>query len=337
MRDVEPGLIDQALTPRLKNLSLRQLRYFLEVAQLHSFTRAADVLHVAQSALSRQVRMLEDELGVALFVRLDRGVTLTEAGERLRDRVAALLKDLDAIRQEVVDSQGVPRGELAVGMPPSMREMITVPLMVNYCRDFPKVLLHVNEGISIDLAKLVGDGNLDCAVVVDLMTLPHLRAIPLIKEQLYLVGPRKLRLKPTRAVTLARAADHPLILTTRPNSLRLIVDNALAAANLSANIVADSNSTSAMVEFAAEGVFSTVLPYCAAWRAIEEHRLSAAPIEELNIEWVFIHPAARALSTPALAFARALHQLARERIDKQHWLGAELSNDQELDQVGIPN
>lgn len=317
-------MTDPLLSSRLKNLSLRQLRYFLEVAQLHSFTRAAEVLHVAQSALSRQIRLLEDDLGVALFVRVDRGVTLTEAGERLRDRVAALLKDLDAIRQEVVDSQGIPRGELSVGMPPSMREMITVPLMANFCHEFPQVLLHLQEGISIDLAKLVHDGNLDCAVVVDLMALPDLQVVPLLTEQLYLVGPRKLRLRPQRTVTLAQAAACPLVLTTRPNSLRLIVENALAAAGLETNIVADSNSTSAMVEFAAEGVFSTVLPYCAAWRAIEDHRLSAAPIAGLSIEWIFVYPAARVLPMLALAFARKLHQFARERIADRRWLGASM-------------
>ena len=315
---------DNARTARLKNLSLRQLRYFLEVAQLHSFTRAAEVLHVAQSALSRQVRMLEEELGVTLFNRVDRGVTLTEAGARLRDRVAVLLKDLDAMGQDLVGTATNPQGDLAVGMPPSMREVMTVPLMVDYCRAYPEVTLHVQEGISIDLSKLVQDGNLDCAVIVNLMALPHLNAIPLIRERLYLIGPRKERLHPWRQVSLERVSESPLILTTRPNSLRLIVENALAAARLSANIIADSNSTTAMVELAAEGLASTVLPYSAVWKAMEEKRLSAAPIEGLAIEWIFVHPAARALSAAALAYADRLQDLARSQIEQRGWLGAEL-------------
>ncbi len=317
-------MLDNALTLRLKNLTLRQLRYFLEVAQLHSFTRAAEVLHIAQSALSRQIRMLEEEFGVALFNRVDRGVTLTEAGARLRDRVAVLLKDLDAMGQDLVGTATEPRGDLAVGMPPSMREVMTVPLMVDYCRAYPAVTLHVQEGISIDLSKLVQDGNLDCAVIVNLMALPHLNAIPLLRERLYLIGPRKGRLHARRQVSLVRVSESPLILTTRPNSLRLIVENALAAARLPANIIADSNSTAAMVELAAEGLASTVLPYSAAWKAIEEKRLSAAPIEGLAIEWIFVHPAARALSAAALAYAHRLRDLARSQIKQRGWLGAEL-------------
>ena len=317
-------MLDPIFTARLKNLTLRQLRYFLEVAQLHSFTRAAQVLHVAQSALSRQIRMLEEELGVVLFNRVDRGVTLTDAGTRLRDRVAALLKDLDAMHHDLAGASSAPQGELAVGMPPSMREVMTVPLMLDYCRTYPAVTLHVQEGISIDLSKLVQDGNLDCAVVVNLMALPELNAIPLIRERLYLIGPRQGRQHPRRQVSLARVSESPLILTTRPNSLRLIVENALAAARLPARIIADSNSTAAMVELAAQGLASTVLPYSAAWKAVAEKRLSAAPIEGLAIEWIFVHPTARALSAAALAYARCLQALARVQIEQRGWLGAAL-------------
>jgi len=313
---------DYPFAGRLKNLTLRQLRYFLEVAELHSFTRAAEVLHVAQSALSRQIKLLEDDLGVALFNRVDRGVTLTDAGERLRNRVAALLKDIDAIRLDIVSPDAEPHGELAVGMPPSMREVMTVPLMVDYCRAYPAVTLHVQEGISIDLSKLVQDGNLDCAVIVNLMALPNLNAIPLLRERLYLIGPRNGRLHPQRPVPLTRVSRSPLILTTRPNSLRLIVENALAAAQLPANIMADSNSTAAMVDLAAEGLASTVLPYSAVWKAIAEKRLSAAPIAGLSIEWIFVHPATRALSASALAYLQRLQELARIQIEERAWLGA---------------
>lgn len=322
--------------PRLKNLSLRQLRYFLEVAQLHSFTRAAEVLHIAQSALSRQIRLLEDELGVPLFNRYDRGVTLTEAGERMRDRVTVLLKDLDALRLDIADTSSAPHGELSVGLPPSLREIVTVPLMVEFCRDWPAVGLHVHEGISIDLLKPVQDGTLDAAVVVDLMAVPRLRTTPLIRERLFLIGPCEARLNPRRAVSLSRVASEPLILTTRPNSLRLIVDNALAAARLVPTIIADSNSTAAMVDLAAEGMAYTVLPYSAAWKAIGDQRLTAAPIQGLNIEWVFAHPTARPLSAAAQAFATSLKELASRRIAAKSWLGASLCTTDATYRVDMP-
>lgn len=317
-------MLDKHFAGSLKNLTLRQLRYFLEVAELLSFTRAAEVLHVAQSALSRQIKLLEDEFGVELFNRVDRGVTLTDAGARLRDRVAALLKELDAMRVDISSEDATPHGELAIGMPPSMREAVTVPLMVEYCRAHPAVTLHVHEGISIDLSQLVQNGNLDCAVVVNLMALPNLHAIPLLRERLYLIAPRNGQLQAHRSVPLTRVSQSPLILTTRPNSLRLIVENALAAAHLPANIIADSNSTAAMVDLAAEGLASTVLPYSAAWKAVADKRLSAAPIEGLAIEWIFVHPTARKPSAAALAYLHRLHELARVHIKRRTWRGAKL-------------
>lgn len=330
-------MADNQAVPRLKNLSLRQLRYFLEVAQLHSFTRAAEVLHVAQSALSRQIRLLEEELGLTLFNRYDRGVTLTEAGERMRDRVTVLLKDLDALRVDLVDGRDTPQGELSVGMPPSLREIMTVPLMVDYCRAFPAVGLHVHEGISIDLLKPVQEGALDGAVVVDLMAVPRLSTVPLMRERLYLIGPGTAKLNPRRAISLSQVAAQPLILTMRPNSLRLVVDNALAAAGLTPTIVADSNSTAAMVDLAAEGMAYTVLPYSAAWRAVGSGQLSAAPIADLTIDWVFVHPTARRLSSAARAFVQALLSLARRRVAEKSWPGATVLSTGPSDQNGMPS
>jgi len=328
-------MADKRTVPRLKNLSLRQLRYFLEVAQLHSFTRAAEVLHIAQSALSRQIRLLEDELGVTLFNRYDRGVTLTEAGERMRDRVTVLLKDLDALRGDLAEQSDTPHGELSVGMPPSLREIATVPLMVDFCREYPDVGLHVHEGISIDLLKPVQEGALDGAVVVDLMAVPRLNATPLLREKLYLIGPRTAKLSLRRTVSLSQVAAQRLILTMRPNSLRLVIDNALAAAGLTPTIVADSNSTAAMVDLAAEGMACTVLPYSAAWRAVGDARLTAAPIANLTIDWVFIHPAARPLSSAARAFVRAFVQLARRRVTEKSWPGATVLGGNAPDQEGM--
>ena len=309
----------------LGNLNLRQLRYFLEVAELHSFTRAAETLHIAQSALSRQIRMLEEDLGVALFNRVDRGVTLTEAGERLRHRAAALLKDLHRLRHEVAAESAVPQGDLAVGMPPSMRDMVTLPLMRDYCRLFDKVTLHVHEGISVDLSRLVQDGQLDCAVVVDLMAVPQVSTGPLMRERLYLIGPRSAGLRVNRTVSLDEVAAKPLILTTRPNSLRLVVENALASARLPAQIIADSNSTSSMVELAADGMAYTVLPYCAAWKAFGEGRLSAAPIADLTIDWVFIHALTPTRSLAADEFRHVLFTHCAQRIRRRQWRGAVLS------------
>jgi LysR family transcriptional regulator, nitrogen assimilation regulatory protein len=109
-------------------VNLRQLSYFLQIAELQSFTRAASVLHVAQPSLSRQMQMLEHELGVLLFVRSDKGVKLTDAGVALQERASAVLQQVRQIRDEVGLQSKAPKGELSFGLPPSLCDLITVPL-----------------------------------------------------------------------------------------------------------------------------------------------------------------------------------------------------------------
>lgn len=306
-------------------MNLRQLRYFVEIAQLRSFTRAAEVLHIAQPALSRQIRMIEEDLGAPLFNRYDRGVTLTETGELLRDRVSGLLRQFDQLRDEILAHADEPRGELSVGLPPSMRKMITVPLVNTYCGRHPEVNLHVHEGISVDLSKLLQEGKVDCAVIVDLSALAFAKSELYLSEQLYLVGPRDAQLDLRRPVSLEYASDKPMILTSRPNSLRLVVENALGHARLPLKLVTDGNSTEMMVDLVSCGLAYSVLPYCATWSALREGVVSAAPVADLWVDWVFVHSSQRGLSKAGHTMRELLFDLAKERIDSREWEGVHVA------------
>src|SRR5690606_21981549 len=142
---------------------------------------------------------------------------------------------------------------------------------------------------------------------------------PLVREQLHLVGPRAAKLRIDEPVPLAAATRHPLILTTRPNSLRLVVERAFAREGLPLSLVADSNSTQMMIDLAARKLAYTILPYCAIEEALRRRRLSAAPIEDLFFEWVLVHPASRALSLAAERYRDLLFEMARERIRSRAW------------------
>jgi LysR family nitrogen assimilation transcriptional regulator len=306
-------------------VNVRQLQYFLQIAELRSFTRAANVLHIAQPALSRQIRALEDELGTALFHRFERGVTLTEAGLLLRDRAAGILRDLERLREDITAQGSDPRGEVSLGMPPSMREMVTVPLAGAVRQRHPQVVMHLYEGISVFLNEQVRLGKIDCAVVSDLEPLAQVESEPLLSEQLYLLAPAEAGLQADQPVSLETVSQQTLILTSRPNSLRLIVENALAAAQLPLRIVIDGNSTAAMVDLVAEGVGCSVLPYCAADSGLRQGRLSAAPIEGLRVAWTLIYSRERGLSPVGSLVRSLLQEMVRGRIDARQWPNARLA------------
>jgi len=306
-------------------MNVRQLQYFLQIAELRSFTRAANVLHIAQPALSRQVRALEEELGTTLFHRFERGVTLTEAGLLLRERAATILRDLERLREDIAAHGDEPRGEVSLGMPPSMREMITVPLAGELRARHPQVVMHLLEGISMFLNEQVRLGKIDCAVVSDLEPLTQVESEPLLSEQLYLLAPPGAGLRTDQPITLEAVSEQTLILTSRPNSLRLIVENALAAAQLPMRIAIDGNSTAAMVDLVAQGIGCSVLPYCAADAGVRDGRLCAAPVEGLRVAWTVIYSRERGLSPAGVLVRGLVQELVRGRVSGGHWPSARLA------------
>ena len=118
-------------------MDLKQLRYFVHIAELGSFTRAASFLSVAQPALSRQIRALEVELRQTLFERNGRGIKLTEPGKRLLARSRGILQQVDNAREDMESARGAASGHLAIGLAPSVSRALTAPLVAAFRERFP--------------------------------------------------------------------------------------------------------------------------------------------------------------------------------------------------------
>ncbi len=308
----------------IRAVNVRQLRYFLQIAELRSFTRASMVLHVAQPALSRQIRQLEEEFETPLFHRSERGVTLTDAGRLLRDRAADILRRLDGLRDEIGSQASTPVGEVTIGMPPSMRELVTVPLIAAARLRYPGLTLHVQEGISMALAEQARGGGLDYVVISDSEPLAHLEGRPLLAESMFLVGPPDAKLDAARSVSLKRVSKVSLALTSRPNSLRLIIEEALAREGLSIDLVVDTNSTTAMLDLIEAGVAWSVLPFCAVATRWRQKRLSIAPVRGLTVRWTIAHARERGLTHAADRLIALTEELTRAAVLAGHWRSAAL-------------
>ncbi len=136
-------------------MNLKQLEYFVQVAELGSFSKAAVVLDIAQPALSRQVRSLETELHQQLFLRTGRGVTLTDAGKRLFDHSVAVLQLMAHAREDLGTSRDEPVGRVTIGLPPSMGRQLTLPLIDRFRKELPAARLAIVEGL-VDPHRRVG-------------------------------------------------------------------------------------------------------------------------------------------------------------------------------------
>ncbi len=234
-------------------MDLKQLDYFVHIADLGSFTRAASVLHVAQPALSRQVRALEVELRQPLFDRNGRGVTLTEPGKRLLAHGRAILQQVERARQDLEDHRGAPVGRLAIGLPPSVSRSLTGPLVSAFRHRFPQATLTMVEGLSAYVLEWLVLGRVDCAVVYNVSPSSSIDLLPVLEMPLYLVSARTPG-RPAQGapITAAALAQVPLVMPSRPHSIRMLVESALATAGLKPQVPLEIESVPTILDLVAQ-------------------------------------------------------------------------------------
>jgi LysR family nitrogen assimilation transcriptional regulator len=276
-------------------VELKQLEYFRHVAELGSFTRAASFLSVVQPALSRQVRQLEVELGQNLFERNGRGVVLTDAGSRLLEHTRGILTQVGRARQDLEDQRNGDSGQVTLGLPPSLGGRLTVALVKAFESSLPNARLATVEGLSAYMLEWLNLGRVDCALVYNATASSTVDLQPLLVERLYLIAPleptdvaaapRPRSAKPARrkaaaklatashtggmngaqaaGITLARLADYPLIIPSRPHAMRMTVENALAAVDRQIRVAHEIECIPAVIDLVRQGHGFGVLPVTA--------------------------------------------------------------------------
>jgi LysR family nitrogen assimilation transcriptional regulator len=262
-------------------MDLKQLEYFVHVAEFGSFTHASRFLSVAQPALSRQVRTLEVELRQALFERNGRGVTLTEAGKRLLDHSRGLLQQVERARQDLETHRGAPAGRLVIGLPPSVSRTLTGPLVRAYCEQFPGASLCIVEGLSTYVLEWLAIGRVDCALVYNAVPSPEVELLPVLEEKLYLVSARG-KARGNRLVgapvALAQVAEHDLVIPSRPHAMRMLLEAALAGVGSRARVALEIESVPAMLDLVQHDGFHAVLSLNAIESSGHAEALQARPI-----------------------------------------------------------
>jgi LysR family nitrogen assimilation transcriptional regulator len=241
-------------------MDLKQLEYFVHVAELGSFTRASGFLRVAQPALSRQIRGLEVELRQTLFERNGRGVTLTEPGKRLLAHGRGILQQVERARQDMEDQRGTASGHLAVGLPPSISRALTAPLVKAFRVRFPRATLTVVEGLSAYMLEWLQMGRIDCAVVYNVTPSAAIDLLPVLDEALYLVSARQ-TVQPLvgPSVALPDLALLELVMPSRPHSIRMLLESAMVAAGCRPRVGIEIESVPAILDLVQQQGLHAVL------------------------------------------------------------------------------
>ena len=300
-------------------VDLQKIQYFLAVMEHRNYSNAAQALRVSQPTLSRQMSALEHEFDVPLFVRHGRGVAPTEAANKLYEGFKGLERQLRSLKSEVGAASGEPRGEVAFGIPPSPRALLGVPLIERFAKEYPRVVVRISEETSSELRDQVAAGVLDLAVTNLNEPMRGVTAEPLGQESMLLVGPPDAKFTKRGEISIDRLADFPLILTTRPNSLRLSVEAGLSRFGIRPNIRIEANTLPLITDLVRAGLGYTVLPSCGVRALTKSGQVSAKPIAGLSITWLMAIPRSRSLSFAAERFCEMLRLISREQIDKGIW------------------
>lgn len=252
---------------------------FATVAQLGSLTRAADALNLPQSVISRQIGQLETQCGARLFRRTGRGVVLTDFGQTVRQRILPMIVAADQLADAILTTNGIPIGEVHVGLLPSSIPSFAGPLFRAARARFPKVRLHLVEGSSAQLEEWLAAGRLDLALLLREGDQPEPDAVCLRGMALDLIGPAGDAALAAGSIGFEAMCGLPLILPAEPHVLRKRLDALARARGLQLTVAMEADTIALQKELAIAGAGYALVASLAQTAAVAaDARLGAARI-----------------------------------------------------------
>ncbi len=266
-------------------MDLRALRYFVYVAEARSFSKAAVQLGIAQPALSRQIRKIEDELGIELILRAGRQLELTEAGFLLLQRAHSLIRQVAQTAEDVRAHSARIRGTITIGVSPTVSESVGPGIAGECAARHPDVRLNFVEGVSAFIFKRLIDQELTLCLMHNPPRHQGIEIEPLLTEPMYLVGPGAVSAGQPPVKPGTRLDNLPLILPNRTHSLRMLVDRAVAEQGGRFRIAFQVDGYTTTKAFVAAGLGYTILPYSSVRDAVEAQQLSAVRLHKPKLTW----------------------------------------------------
>ncbi|SAL76111.1 LysR family transcriptional regulator [Caballeronia telluris] len=296
-------------------MELKQLRYFKVIANEGSLSRASAKLGVSQSMLTRQVQMLEQELGPPLLYRNGHGMSLTDAGRKFLANATDILERSDAAVNHMQTLRKIPGGTVTMGIPPMLGDVLLVPLVRRFRAEFPDVKLRLREGLSGYMLEWLLAGQLDIGVLYNVTPHGTIRIEPLLSDDLLLVGPSDAEILTPHMepIRFDDAVRLPWILPARPHGLRTLAEDAANARALTLNIAFEIDAMVAIFDLVESGQGFSVAPFAAVRSRIERGTLKARPIVAPTLPGVL--SIAFSPKKEATLAMKALYRIVRQETD----------------------
>lgn len=314
-------------------MEIRQLRYFVRIVELGSFSKAAKELYVAQPALSTQITNLEAELGTQLLSRSVRGVSATDAGKSLYLYAQSILRQIEMLKEEVSTQSDQPKGPVVIGLPPSVANVLAVPLIKQIRQDYPQIQLKIVESLSGHLEDLVSTGKIEMGLLFhDEEPAKELsRAIDrpvgrvaIVREELLLFMSPDHSVRPETPVSAAEVADMDLFLPGPANITRQIIERHFESKGLRLKIAVELDSLPTIHALVSAGLGATILSRSGMQSARIAPKLPAHPIEGLSINRYLslCTPNVLAQSNAAKCVSQVIMHQIKTLVAAGEWSGA---------------
>lgn len=296
----------------------RQLRYFLEIARSGSLSLASSTLRIAQPALSQHVAVLENELGVTLFERHAKGVTLTAEGKRLQQRAASILDQLESLRADVLGSTGKPRGPVRVCLARSLAQVVAAPLIRYVEREYPDIRLLLSSALSSQVRAALETRQLDVALMPNAFELPGLYCKPVYEEGFSLFGLESMFDRRGKTIAFSEIGSRPLVAPDRDHDLRRLVERTAVDLDCPLNVKYEINDPELNFALVREGVAFAILPDSAGrelglgTHTVGARRLLRPPIKRMQ---AIVRVADNAPGSAVLAVELALQAVLRSLVE----------------------
>jgi DNA-binding transcriptional LysR family regulator len=302
-------------------LDFKQLRTFLAIVETGNVTRAAQLLNIVQPAVSRQLRLLEEDVGGVLFDRARRGMQLTTAGKTLAEYARRALNELDRARAEINPQQVGVGGIVTIGLLPSTSDLLAGPLVSRITSQYPGIKIRIAVGYAGTLQTWLESGEVDVALLYEPTNAASLLMQPLLEESMCVVGLPKDGLTASKSVSLRDLVSTPMILPSAPHGIRMLVDHACLQLGIQLAVMAETNAMSVQKSLVLGGHGVTILPLIAVADEVAAGALSAARLVDPLIirKLALAVSASRKLSVPVQHAITELIQCMQEAIGSKRW------------------
>ena len=303
-------------------MDLRQLRYFVGIVQAGSLSRAADQMHVAQSAISHHLASLESEVGRQLVTRGPKGILLTEAGGVLYRHAEAILRQVEFAKHDALSAQNVPSGRVSIGFPVAVASVLASELFVRIRNAYPQILLHLADGNSAVMRERLDNGRLDMAVLLTGKPERGLAVEPLVLEELFYATADR----DNSPISIADVARRPLLVPGPGSAVQRDARETFEKHGLRLEPIGECDSLNTMRELVASGTCNSIMTWSALHSgdprlAVNYRRFADAKM----VRTVSLCFSEVGLRSPAIeAVALTLKALVRELVESGAWQGVML-------------